>query len=420
MQSSTGRWVSGENFFNRDRELRILEERIRARNHILLTGQRRMGKTSVARELGRRLEIEGWVFLFTDVEGATCAEDAIACIAEAVYPIRPIMSRFIARMGRLTAGMGRWFKNNIQEVGAYQFRVGIRAGLNAGNWQRHGEELLRACAVQGKPVLLVIDELPIFLKRMLHDEDGFKRVDEFLSWLRSVLQDLGDDSPVLIVSGSIGLAPLVKQLKIPDRINHLYPFRLGPWGRDTSVLCFDQLAASCGLQVEEGVGTAVYDALGMGIPHHVQSFFARLQDHAIMQGRNRVTVEDVDEVYRTELLGPSGQNDLVHYETRLKEALGDERSYSLAMVILAEAATQNVFTSDAQHCLEQLYSQMVDDAPGLIVDILDILMHDGYLTAGKDGYCFPSHLLKDWWASRFRGHHKALENRPFAQPMGFR
>lgn len=55
MNSSTGRWVSGDNFFNRERELQILETRVRDRNHVLLTGQRRMGKTSIAQELGRRL-----------------------------------------------------------------------------------------------------------------------------------------------------------------------------------------------------------------------------------------------------------------------------------------------------------------------------------------------------------------------------
>ena len=36
-----------------------------------------MGKTSIARELGRRLEGEGWICLFADVEGSTCAEDAV-------------------------------------------------------------------------------------------------------------------------------------------------------------------------------------------------------------------------------------------------------------------------------------------------------------------------------------------------------
>ena len=403
MRSSTGRWVSGGDFFNRERELRILGTRVRDRNHVLLTGQRRMGKTSVARELGRRLETEGWVFLFADVEGATCAEDAIADIAQAVHPVRSISSRF-------ATGLKRWLSDSIEEISAYEFRTKFRAGLNAGSWRHQGEQLLRACAEQDKPVLLVIDELPIFLKRVLRGENGVQRVDEFLSWLRGVLQSIGDGSPVLIISGSIGLAPLVKRLGIPDRINHLDPFRLGPWDRDTSIECFQRLAKSCGLRVEDGVANAVYDALGVGIPHHVQSFFARLRDHATMQGRDQVTVEGVGEVYRTELLGPSGQNDLVHYETRLKEALEDE-SHTIAMVILAEAATQEVFTPSARRCLERLYSKVVDDAPGRIADTLEILMHDGYLKAGDAGHRFPSRLLQDWWSARFRDHHRPLESR---------
>ena len=97
----------------------------------------------------------------------------------------------------------------------------------------------------------------------------------------------GDGSLVLIVSGSIGLEPLVKRLGIPDRINHFYPFRLGPWDRDTSVACFNRLAENYELQTEGGVAEAVYDTLGLGIPHHVQSFFARLRDHVIMQSRDR-------------------------------------------------------------------------------------------------------------------------------------
>ena len=226
-----------------------------------------------------------------------------------------------------------------EEIGAQEFHMKFRATLNAGNWRRQGEELLRYCAARKQSVLFVIDELPIFLKRVLRGEDGFQRVEEFLSWLRGVLQDIEDGSLVLIVSGSIGLTPLVNRLGIPDRINHLEPFRLGPWDRDTSVECFQCLAESYKLRVEDGVANAVYDALGVGIPHHVQSFFARLRDHAIMQGRDQVTVRDVEEVYLTGLLGPSGQNDLVHYETPSKEALEDE-SHTISMEILAEAAIQ--------------------------------------------------------------------------------
>ena len=115
-------------------------------------------------------------------------------------------------------------------------------------------------------------------------------------------------------------------------------------------------------------------------------------------------------VYRTELLGPAGQNDLVHYETRLKDGL-DDPGYSIAMQILAEASTQQVFAPAARRRLERLYSSVVDDVPGRIADVLDVLIHDGYVEAGDDGYCFPSRLLKDWWAARVRDHHIPLGSR---------
>ncbi len=403
MNSSTGRWVSGDDFFNRDRELQILETLVRDRNHVLLTGQRRMGKTSIVRELGRRLEADGWIFLFADVEGAASAEDAIAEIARAVHPVRTIASRF-------AVSMKRWISENFEEISALEFGVKIRAGLNEGNWRSHGEQLYRACVPEGQRSLLVIDELPIFLKRMLNHDGNARRVEGFLSWMRSVLQALGDRAPVLIVSGSIGLEPLVRRLGIPDRINHLYAYRLGPWDRETSVKCFNRLVDRYRLSIDDGVADAVYYALGIGIPHHVQSFFARLRDFAIMHDRDRVTVKDVEDVYRNSLLGPSGQTDLVHYEARLKEALEDE-SYSIAMEILAEAAVEGVFTQSAKNCLVRMYSRLVNDAATRIADVLEVLEHDGYLEANDDGHRFASRLLKDWWTARFRDHHIPIERR---------
>ena len=407
MKSSTGRWVSGDDFFDREPELRLLESRVRDGNHVLLTGQRRMGKTSIARELGRRLETQGWVFLFTDVEGATSEKDVIAGLAKAVQPVRPILSRF-------TGTMRRWLGEQVEkvdEISASDFRVKFRAGLRAGNWRYRGEQLIHACAAHDQPVLLVVDELPIFLTKMLRNDNGARRVDDFLSWLRGMLQGLGGNSPVLIVSGSIGLAPLVRRLGIPDRINHFYPFRLGPWSREISVDCFGRLAVDNGLQIEHGVADAVYEALGTGIPHYVQSFFAHLQEFSAMRNRDLVTVEDIGEIYRSELLGPSEDNDLVHYQTRLKEGLDDERSHTIALEILAEAATQEAFTPDARRCLARLYSPVGDDVPDRIAEVLGVLVHDGYLETGENGHRFPFRLLKDWWSARFRDHHIPLGSR---------
>lgn len=68
MRTQAGAPVTGADFFNRDAELRLLEAKVRNGTHVLLAGQRRMGKTSVAKELGRHLQTDGWEFLFVDVE----------------------------------------------------------------------------------------------------------------------------------------------------------------------------------------------------------------------------------------------------------------------------------------------------------------------------------------------------------------
>jgi len=70
MRKGGSNWVEGEKFFDRTKELEALEERVREGNHTLLTAQRRMGKTSLVRELQRRLkETENFHVVFVDLEG---------------------------------------------------------------------------------------------------------------------------------------------------------------------------------------------------------------------------------------------------------------------------------------------------------------------------------------------------------------
>ncbi len=402
LKSANGRWVAGNDFFNREHELKLLRSRIEAGDHVLLTGQRRMGKTSLARELGRQLEEDGWVFLFSDVEDAESPEDLIAEVAEAGHPIKGLMERFVSRMRNL-------FSDSIEEISAYEFKLKIRAGLDAGSWKSRGEELLTGCSKHPQRVFLVIDELPIFLNRLLHSEnDGPKQVENFLSWFRRQLQHHADGSLVILVSGSIGLEPLVRRLGLSDRINHLEPaFRVGPWNLETSINCLNALAANYSIEFESGAQEKIYELLGIGIPHHVQSFFTRLREDAVMHSRTHVSIQDVERLYTNGMLGPTGQNDLAHYEKRLREGL-DEATLEITMEILAETAIQGQFDNHAHHCLTRLYQTLIPDVDNRITEALDVLQHDGYLQRNDDGYLFESHLLRDWWRARYQGHYQPL------------
>ena len=400
MRSSTGRWVSGDDFFNRETELGLLKRLVSDHNHILLSGQRRMGKTSIIRELGRRLKDEGWEFLFVDVEGDASPEDVVARIAGEARTFQPIAQKLGGILGRL-------IKHNIDEVSALNVRVKIRSHLDENTWARYGEQLFHACAKHDKRVLLAIDELPIFLKRMHRQNPDLAPIELFLSWLRGLVQELGERAPVLILSGSIGLEPMVRRFGLSDRVNHLHPYRLRPWDLATSIDCFETLARSNGVSIEPGVAQAVHAKLGIGIPHQIQSFFARLEDYRAIKGLDQLTVSDVDEVYRTELLGPSGQSDLAHYESRLRDVFDD--TGTLAMKVLAEAAIQGRFTQRARMALEDELSTHGADISRRIAEVIDVLEHDGYLRATDCGHQFCSNLLKDWWAARFRDHVRPLD-----------
>ena len=404
MRSMVGSRVSGEDFFGREAEMAALRQLVQDGNHVLLTGQRRMGKTSIAWELGERLsEEENWLFLPVDVEQATSSEDVVSLLHDQ-YRLKTVRW-----WPRLAVGLGDAARNvqdavrNVQKVG----RVKFRKSLTAGNWARHGNRILRNCALQKRRVLIVVDELPIFLSR-LRGKDGRRKADEFMSWLRQGFQTVqGQVPPVLIVSGSIGLKPLVDRLGLSDRINYLHPFRLGPWSREKSIACIDELANSYGIALDEGVAEAIYDQLGLGIPHHVQSFFAYLHTDAKLRGAHRLTADDVGRVFQEGLLGPDGQNDLMHYESRLKDHLA-ETEYDIAKDILTEAATQGAFTAAARRSLA---ATMDSGAPAHIASVLDVLTHDGYLAGTDDQYEFASALIRDWWRIKFSQGYTPLAQR---------
>ena len=79
LRKAGGNWVDGDRFFGREAELEALTERVHDGTHTLLTAQRRMGKTSLVRELLRRLDAERrFETIFVDLEDARTSASAIA------------------------------------------------------------------------------------------------------------------------------------------------------------------------------------------------------------------------------------------------------------------------------------------------------------------------------------------------------
>lgn len=409
LRKAGANWVEGpDRFFDRETELSALRARVNEGTHTLLTAQRRMGKTSLVRELLRRLEAEGrHEIVFVDLEDAADAADAIATIASEAKSVTGVWRRVQSLFGNALQEVG----NRVEELAVAEARVKLRAAVDAGNWRRKGDGLFAALAESGRPVVLAIDELPILVGRLLKaGEDivpeGKENADAFLSWLRKNGQ-AHRGHVVLILSGSVGLEPILRQAGLSAQANIYSPLDLKPWDLETASACIAELAATYGLRLPPDVRHDMCRRLRCRIPHHVQLFFDLLHEHLRRANRQDGTLEDVERVYIDEMLSVRGQADLQHYETRLRLVLG-KRGYAIALELLTEAAVGNGFLSDGAVAL---YRKRADVADGdalashtSVEAVLLLLEHDGYLERQGAGYRFVSGLLEDWWRGRF-GHY---------------
>lgn len=403
-------WVDGDLFFDREVELRLLRERVENGTHPLLTAQHRMGKTSLVRELLRLLEEDGeFASVFVDLEGAMDAGDAVAEMAIQARPLQSARRRIATQLRNSVRGI----RDNIEELGVSELRVKFRAGLDAGNWQRIGDQVFEALATNDRTVVLAVDELPILVNRLLKGHEyrvtpeRLAATDAFMGWLRRCCQTY-EGRVCLIISGSVGLEPVLSQARLSAQANVYTALDLGPWPHEVAVECLVALARGYGVCIPDEIRREMCRRLRCCVPHHVQLFFRHLYEHLVREQRTEATLDDVELVYERDLLSVRGQASLVHYEERLRMVLGDE-GYIEALSLLSEAVLNGGLLT---HRTIELYrGEAVEmGEEDSVTTVLYVLQHDGYLEEGEGGYAFVSGLLEDWWSARHGQSFTSITN----------
>jgi hypothetical protein len=397
--SEVGNWVSGDRFWGREGDIQELSRLLRDGANVSITAPRRIGKTSLMREVALRLS-DVFVPIHVDLQSAMTPEDLVAGLSVASRDHRELHRRvldiFRAKIG------------TVEQLEYGELAMRIRTAVST-DWQSNADRLLEEFVGNQPPVVVYIDELAILVNRLLHGPDdtitpgGIAKVDQLMSWLRAAT--IRHTRKIrFVIASSIGLAPILSRARLSATINTFTRFQLAPWDYGTALGALRALANASHIQWGEGAAEAVIERLGVCIPHHVQVFWAHLQLDARRHNVFRVTVDDVERVFRADLLGSSGHAELSHYEERLAFSLG-ARLFDLAIDLLSEAAIAGPLTIPVA---QQLAG---DFKPQQLREVMDVLLHDGYLQLETDVYTFPSAFLREWWKTRHLGSHRALAQR---------
>lgn len=396
LRQAQGNWVDGDRFWGREGDIRILTRMIDDGAHISLVAQRRMGKTSLMKELARLLN-DRYVCLYLDLQKESVPVDAIAEFALVLKPHNSLWEKGKS----LFANTLKSVVGGVEEVSYADIGIKLRAGLDSGNWMDKGDALFRILSKSEKPVLLMIDELPLMVNRMLREggegitQENIRQVDRFMSWLRK--NSIEHQGKVrIMLSGSIGLEPVLHQAGLSAVINNYQPYDLKPWNIETAVGCLRALANHEKVIFEENAELAMVEKLGCCIPHHVQLFFACAHKFCIYRDDMRLTVAEVNELYETEMLGLRGHAELTHYEERLSMYFEKDR-LPLVKAMLTETSVSGILRAPVILALRDEYASSESCPDEALARMLRILQHDGYLRKKSEGYVYESNLLRDWW-----------------------
>jgi hypothetical protein len=400
LKPANGNWVDGDRFWDREADLELFHEKLRDGCHLLLVAQRRMGKTSLMREMKRRLEAEGTRCIFIDLQKASTPEEVVVELSVATRPIQSMWGRTKEAFRNVIDSA----RDEIDEVQIGDLGVKLRSGLGASNWGDKGDQVFDVLAQSDMPLVLFVDELPIFVNNLLKGPDFVitpdrrESAERFMSWLRSNALRL-KGRLAIVIAGSVGLEPVLRQAQLSATLTSFEPFDLQPWSEETASGCIEALAAEKGITLGPDTARTMAERLAYCVPHHVQMFFTAAYDHCRRAGATHFDTLEIEEVYRSRMLSVRGHAELSHYEERLRLVLGKEL-YTEALDLLTEAAVTGFLTTHAIQALRKERSAESSDTPTDYSYLLWVLEHDGYLTKSGETYIFQVPLLRDWWRVR--------------------
>jgi hypothetical protein len=387
MKLTIGNPVVGEDFFDREQEQRQIWRKLEG-NHLLMLAPRRIGKTSLIYRLCRDSQEHGFFSLHCSLAGC---EDERDCVQE-LFKALHLLHTTGQKTGKLFDGI-----KSIKFVGS-----GIDwTTAKADGWRSAGEEIGKALAASEHNWLICIDELPVFIVKLLQQgEAGRQRARTFLYWLRELRQTHFQHVKWLL-AGSIGLDTMTARLRIGDAINDLEPFQLDAFSPDSARRFLTELARSYDLPLDASTIDHLLKRIGWPVPYYLQLMFGHVRD-AWLDEQTPPSPTAVDAVF-DKLLGQSYRVHFDYWRQRLEDELGQPEAGYAGRILDLICATPEGMSS--QLLAQALQSQIADaDARDrMLRHLLQILENDGYLFRHESGrYAYRLEWLRMYWLKELR------------------
>lgn len=383
IENVIGKPVWGNNFFGRQTELDELRK-LSEGEHVLLLAPRRVGKTSLLHALAASVNEDGSAIgAYASVAAATNEGQFVQALLDGIYATkhgRRLKPSWVKR-----ALHARHRVKNVKVAGS-----GFDLDPRTASWQSDADAAFSTVLKSDRPVLFLIDELPVLVLSLAKEDPSGARVRAFLQWFRNLRQRTdAADKLRFVLAGSIGLDSVTRRHRLSDTINDLRLWPLGPFDSDAADAFIGRLAESYSLALGPEIRGAICSAAEWLIPYHLQVIFSELRCHANATAPSVAMVGAVVEQLLERRIYFS------YWEERLHDSLGAPHDEFARTLLAACAQSPEGATRDVM--LLRLPVAEGPDRANTFSWIVDVLANDGYLVRQGERWRFRSGLLRRYW-----------------------
>jgi hypothetical protein len=337
---------------------------------VVLTGERRMGKTSLARLIEAAAASQGWTPVRLSAEGYRSVDELADALTRRLEQLDGPLKRAATELrSRLSVNVGP-----IQLSGAdkgSRFEDVIETALKAADDR----------------LLLILDELPLFARAVnqsSHDPDGGTAALHLLRRLRSEHEGFR-----MLCLGSVGFHHVVREAS--GVLNDTARTQLGPLATEDGTYLAGCLLLGAGLPHDDALATRVSTAVE-SVPYYIHKVV-----QSLLQTGESATADRIDAVVESALTAPDDPWDLRHYRDRLTLYYGPGEAPVAQAVLdaIASARTPPTLSEIVQRAQLASGPDPVDDTT--VRDIVERLQDDHYLVRDGDRRKFAFDLIRRAW-----------------------
>ena len=376
--------AEGQDFFDRTIERAHLWRTLPG-NHVVLSAPRRVGKTSLLKQLVREAPEHGLLGVYLDVSRRESASDLLAAISEAL-PERSIAAHVAGFTQATSRWMSRLEKIKIDVGGLGGLELEAR-GAGATTWQESYELLQKR--LSPRPVLIVLDEFSVFIQGLLNQRPGEAK--RLLLALRTWRQ-LDGVACRFIFSGSVGLNRLLERHGLQTETNDCDDYALGPFALADAVTMAITLAAREDWPLAENLAQDLCAKVGWLSPFYIVTALeeavraAMFRSNVVGPSGEGLTQADIDKAFEQLLNTRSKFN---HWNLRLNDHF-DAATLPWVREVLARLSARPQGLKESTLC-------NVKGHPPQPQEALLLLEEHGYIVQDGQSVLFQSPLLRQYW-----------------------